>query len=76
MAEKKKKKMRWLPLESNPEVLNDFISKLGVDTSKWSYCDVYGIDPDLLAMIPRPVIALLLLFPITQAVLSISFFKK
>lgn len=76
MAEKKKKKMRWLPLESNPEVLNDFISKLGVDTSKWSYCDVYGIDPDLLAMIPRPVIALLLLFPITQAVLSISFLKK
>lgn len=76
MAEKKKKKMRWLPLESNPEVLNDFISKLGVDTSKWSYCDVYGIDPDLLAMIPRPVIALLLLFPITQAVLSISFFLK
>ena len=35
---------RWIPLESNPEVLNDFTSKLGLDTSKYSFTDVYGLD--------------------------------
>ncbi len=35
---------KWLPLESNPEVLNDFVSKLGYDTSKYCFCDVFGLD--------------------------------
>ena len=35
---------KWLPLESNPEVLNDFVSKLGFDTTKYSFCDVFGLD--------------------------------
>ena len=35
---------RWIPLESNPEVLNEFTSKLGLDTSKYSFTDVYGLD--------------------------------
>lgn len=35
---------KWLPLESNPEVLNDFVSKLGYDTSKYAFCDVFGLD--------------------------------
>ena len=32
------------------------------------FCDVFGFDPDLLAMIPQPCIALLLLFPINEKV--------
>ena len=36
---------RWVPLESNPEVLNDFSRKLGLDTAKLSFCDVFGLDP-------------------------------
>lgn len=36
---------RWVPLESNPEVINDFTQKLGLDTSKHSFCDVFGLDP-------------------------------
>ena len=36
---------RWLPLESNPEVLNDFAAKLGMATDKFKFCDVFGLDP-------------------------------
>ncbi|CAH1758046.1 8475_t:CDS:2 [Entrophospora sp. SA101] len=46
------KKNLWLPLESNPDVMNEYIHKLGVSNS-WAYTDVW-------------VKAVLLLFPITE----------
>ena len=57
---------RWLPLESNPEVLNKFTSELGLDVSQYSFHDVFGLDQDLLAFVPQPVLAMLLLYPITK----------
>ena len=53
---------QWVPLESNPEVLNGFLHTLGAPESV-SFADVYSVD--LLEFVPRPALALVLLFPIT-----------
>eukprot|EP01137_Pigoraptor_chileana_P024080 Opistho-2@91456 len=56
---------RWLPLESNPDVINKFVAGLGLPAG-YSYVDVYGLDDDMIAMVPEPVLSVLLLFPITS----------
>lgn len=56
----------FIPLESNPEVFTELIHKLGVSRSL-CFQDVLSIDdPDLLAFLPRPVYALVLVFPTTE----------
>ncbi|KAM0439570.1 hypothetical protein ACHAPT_000662 [Fusarium lateritium] len=56
-------KKTFIPLENNPEVFNKLIHNLGV-SEKLGFYDVYSVDePDLLAMIPRPVHALIFITP-------------
>ena len=52
-------------LENNPEVMNHLARSLGLDDTL-SFYDIYSLtDPDLLAFIPRPVFALLVIIPLT-----------
>lgn len=52
----------WTPLQSTPETLNKYLRKLGVPDD-WSVVDVLGLEPELLEFVPKPVKALILLFP-------------
>lgn len=53
-------------LENNPTVMNHLARTLGLSPSL-SFYDVYSLtDPDLLAFIPRPVHALLVIIPWTE----------
>ena len=54
---------KWPGIESNPDVLNEFARKIGLDTSKFSFTDVLGLDEELLMMLPPNVLAIILLFP-------------
>ncbi|KAI3469012.1 hypothetical protein Pfo_025675 [Paulownia fortunei] len=57
---------RWLPLEANPDVMNQFLWGLGVEPDEAECFDVYGLDEELLEMVPKPVLAVLFLYPITS----------
>lgn len=57
---------RWFPLESNPSLLNAYISRLGFDTARYNFVDVFSVEDWALEMVPQPVAAVIMLYPITD----------
>lgn len=58
---------RVIPLESNPDIFNELAYKIGLSPIL-QFQDLYSLtDPDLLAFVPQPVYALILLFPLTKS---------
>jgi len=53
---------RWLHLESNPEVMTNFLVDIGM-SAEWSVVDLIGIDEDVLGFVPQPVAAVIFLYP-------------
>ncbi|KAI1373660.1 putative ubiquitin carboxyl-terminal hydrolase [Hypoxylon crocopeplum] len=57
----------WIMLENNPETMNQLAEKLGLSPDL-SFYDVWSLDePELMAHIPRPALALLVILPLTPA---------
>lgn len=48
----------WPPLESNPEIFEQYMSGLGLPEN-WGFSELYGFDEALLGFVPQPVIAVI-----------------
>lgn len=60
------KRKMFIPLENNPQVMTTLLHTLGLSTTL-SLHDVFSLsDPSLLAFVPRPASALLLVFPVSE----------
>lgn len=58
----------WVPLESNPDVIQTYCKSLGLkEDSNLQFTDVMSTEDWALEMVPRPVHALLMVFPIKDA---------
>jgi ubiquitin carboxyl-terminal hydrolase L3 len=66
-----KGKKTFTVLENNPEVMTPLAHSMGLSKDLEFY-DVYSLsDPELLAHIPRPVFALLVILPLTPAYVNL-----
>jgi len=61
-----KNNQKWFPLESNPTLLNTYISNLGFNTSLYKFYDVLSTEEWALGMIPQHAVAVLMLYPLSE----------
>lgn len=56
----------FIPLESNPDIFTSLIHQLGI-SGVLSFQEVLSLDDDYIASFERPVLALILIFPTSEA---------
>ena len=54
--------------------LVQYVQTLGI-SEQWQFVDVWGFESDLLQLLPRPVCAVLLLYPLSDKVFSVLLFS-
>lgn len=59
-------KLEWIPMESNPEVMNSFLRRIGVKPNI-NVVDILGFDDDLLSMVDGKVEGVLLCYPMSES---------
>lgn len=60
-------RVAFIPLEANPQLMSDLLHRLGL-SAELGVHDVYSLhDADMLGFVPRPALALLLVFPVSAA---------
>lgn len=52
--------------------MNAFVQQMGFPTSAYSFCDVLSTDDWAIEMVPMPVLAVIMLYPITPRVRAVS----
>lgn len=52
----------FTPLESDPVIFSELLHSLGVE-EKLEFVDVYSFEDDTLLFLPRPILALIVIFP-------------
>ena len=55
------KKFHWPPLESNPDIMTEYMHKIGL-SPQFGIGEVYGFDEDLLAFLPQPIYGVIVAF--------------
>lgn len=54
-----------MPLESNAEVINPYIQKMGLNTNEFCFQEMLSTEEWALDMIPKPVLGILFLYEIS-----------
>ena len=62
----------WLALESNPEVMNDYVKKLGFNIEEFNFCDLYSTEDWAKEMIKKPVLGMILIYPMSKKVCDLD----
>jgi ubiquitin carboxyl-terminal hydrolase L3 len=52
----------FIPLESDPVIFSQLIHSLGIEENL-EFVDIYSLDDESLLLLPRPVLALIVIFP-------------
>lgn len=51
-----------MPLQSNPEVINQFIQKMGLKTEQYAFSEMLSTEEWAIEMLPKPVLGILFLY--------------